>query len=294
MTDVSPLTLAAATAAGPIQHGQESTWLARVKQIAVDLVIVDRDIRERCELLAKIQKGHDPAKGGTKGWAVVRGTLRKVEVEERSKRGLLTFDAYDSRSSQVEVDSIRTDFVSDVDAKAMVEYAKTLIGHEIDLYKYQAPMAGNAGQTVKMLAHIVDRGVAGQQGHQSGPAGPSEAPRQEATAPAERQQAAPAAPAPTSAPAPTAPAPTAPTAPAAPAAAPAAPPAGEGGWPEVAAPPSGEMLSENAAKTYLMDALGGDPATARSVWAALGSPKGADVLVTNLDRAIEDYRRSIA
>lgn len=155
----NPLTIAAAHAAGPIPEGRESQWLAQVKDIAINLAIADQDIDRKVALLDKIALGPKPENGGAKGWGIVRGTLRKVEVEQRSRRGLLTYEAYNRKDDAMQTETIRTDFVSDPDAAAMVEKASTLIGHEVDLYKYQEAMADNSGQTVKILAHLVDRGI---------------------------------------------------------------------------------------------------------------------------------------
>lgn len=155
----NPLTIAAAHAAGPIPDGRESQWLAQVKDIAVNLAIADQDIDRKVALLNKISLGSNPQNGGTKGWGIVRGTLRQVEVEARTRRGLLTYEAYDRKSDSMQSESIRTNFVSDPDAAAMVEKAQGLIGHEVDLYKYQENKTDGSGETVKILAHLVDRGI---------------------------------------------------------------------------------------------------------------------------------------
>lgn len=180
----NPLTIAAAHAAGPIPDGRESQWLAQVKDIAVNLAIADQDIDRKVALLNKISLGPNPQNGGTKGWGIVRGTLRQVEVEARTRRGLLTYEAYDRKSDAMQTESIRTNFVSDPDAAAMVEKAQGLIGHEVDLYKYQENKTDGSGETVKILAHLVDRGMKPQGAQrpaqqQQAPQGQQQVPQQQ-------------------------------------------------------------------------------------------------------------------
>lgn len=189
----NPLTIAAAHAAGPIPDGRESQWLAQVKDIAVNLAIADQDIDRKVALLNKISLGPNPQNGGTKGWGIVRGTLRQVEVEARTRRGLLTYEAYDRKSDAMQTESIRTNFVSDPDAAAMVEKAQGLIGHEVDLYKYQENKTDGSGETVKILAHLVDRGMKPQGAQrpaqqQQAPQGQQQVPQQQAPQQAPQQQ----------------------------------------------------------------------------------------------------------
>lgn len=172
---VNPLTIAAAQAAGPVVPGQEADWIARVKLLAVNLVLADGDITARCDLLAKIQLGHEPAKGGTKGWGVVTGTLLSVDVEPTTNRGLLTYSAFDARVGVVKEEQIRTGFVTDPDAAALLQASRVLIGHEVRLFKYQEDFPDRSGRTVRMLAHIVDQGAAEATARPSSPRATSEA-----------------------------------------------------------------------------------------------------------------------
>ena len=260
---VNPIVLAAAQAAGPVPEGGDAAWLGRVKLIAINLTLAEKEISQRIELLQKIQLGSKPENGGTKGWGIIRGTLISA-VEEHTKRALITYEAFDRESAEMKQEHIRTDFLANPDAAALLESAQSLIGHEVDMYKYQEAMQGNSGRSVRLVAHIVDRGF------------PSGAPANPSTSPApqqrdERTQPAPAppAPAPATAPAPEQPAPV------------------DDAWPPVAAP-AGQTYTVVAGKRLVFAALNSDSNRAVKAWEHIGNPTGPDVQVTQaqIDAAI--------
>lgn len=150
---IDPLTLAAANAAGPVEPGHEAEWRKRVTALALDLLVLDSEIRAKADLVHKIQSGQVPR------WAVIRqATLTKVELNQAG-RGVIHFQTYSANEGENVDEYVYTEFQSTTEGERLISLARSLIGHVVDVYKYQEDMAGQKGKTVRMCAHLVDRGL---------------------------------------------------------------------------------------------------------------------------------------
>lgn len=133
------LVIAAAQAAGPCPPGQEAAWGRRVQALAVDLHLVAQ------------QAGQDIAR--IEGARRFVAFLEKAEVEESSRRGLLTL-----RSPAGEVEHIRTEQEDTERGRQLLERARALTGRWVLVYRYNEAIAGNRQHSVRMLAHLMDLG----------------------------------------------------------------------------------------------------------------------------------------
>ena len=82
--------------------------------------------------------------------------LEKVEIEESSRRGLLTL-----RLPSGESEPIRTEQKDTDRGHALIERARSLEGRWVLVYRYNERKTGQRNQSVRMLAHLMDLGVDG-------------------------------------------------------------------------------------------------------------------------------------
>lgn len=133
------LTLAAARAVGPCPPGEEASWSERVRAQAINLYTLADGIGLELQRL-------DAAKQFT-------ATLLTVRIEVTSTRGLLVV-----RNTSGELEHLRTDR-GDTDAgRAMIERARTLVGHRLRVYRLNEQMASNAKLQVRTVVHLTDFG----------------------------------------------------------------------------------------------------------------------------------------
>ena len=136
------LVIAAAQAAGPCPPGGEAAWGRRVHGLTVDLHLIAQQARQDIERLESAR--------------TFIAFLEKVEIEESSRRGLVTL-----RLPSGESEPIRTER-SDTDrGRALIERARSLEGRWVLVYRYNEPKAGQRNQSVRMLAHLMDLGADG-------------------------------------------------------------------------------------------------------------------------------------
>jgi hypothetical protein len=136
------LVIAAAQAAGPCLPGDETAWGRRVHALTVDLHLVAQQARQDIERL-------DAAK-------TFVAFLEKVEIEESSRRGLLTL-----RLPSGESEPIRTEQKDTDRGRSLIERAQSLEGRWVLVYRYNEQKTGQRFQSVRMLAHLMDLGVEG-------------------------------------------------------------------------------------------------------------------------------------
>jgi hypothetical protein len=79
--------------------------------------------------------------------------LEQVEIEESSRRGLVTL-----RLPSGESEPIRTEQADTDRGRALIERARSLQGRWVLVYRYNERKAGQRNQSVRMLAHLVDLG----------------------------------------------------------------------------------------------------------------------------------------
>ncbi|MCX2927394.1 hypothetical protein [Streptomyces sp. NEAU-W12] len=133
------LTLAAARAVGPCPPGEEAAWSERVRGRAIHLYTLADSVGLELQRL-------DAAKQFT-------ATLLTVRIEATSTRGLLVV-----RNTSGELEHLRTDR-GDTDAgRAMIERARTLVGHRLRVYRLNEQMASNAKLQVRTVVHLTDFG----------------------------------------------------------------------------------------------------------------------------------------
>jgi len=80
----------------------------------------------------------------------------EVEIEESSRRGLLTL-----RLPSGESEPIRTEQKDTDRGQALIERARSLEGRWVLIYRYNERKTGQRNQSVRMLAHLMDLGVDG-------------------------------------------------------------------------------------------------------------------------------------
>jgi hypothetical protein len=136
------LVIAAAQAAGPCPPGEEAAWGRRVHGLTVDLHLIAQQARQDIERLESAR--------------TFVAFLEKVEIEESSRRGLLTL-----RLPSGESEPIRTEQKDTDRGRALIERARSLEGRWVLVYRYNERMAGQRKQSVRMLAHLMDLGVDG-------------------------------------------------------------------------------------------------------------------------------------
>jgi hypothetical protein len=136
------LVIAAAQAAGPCPPGEESAWGRRVHGLTVDLHLVAQQAKQDIERLESAR--------------TFIAFLEKVEIEESSRRGLLTL-----RLPSGESEPIRTEQKDTDRGQALIERARSLEGRWVLIYRYNERKTGQRNQSVRMLAHLMDLGVDG-------------------------------------------------------------------------------------------------------------------------------------
>jgi hypothetical protein len=136
------LVIAAAQAAGPCPPGEEAAWGRRVHGLTVDLHLIAQQARQDIERLESAR--------------TFIAFLEKVEIEESSRRGLLTL-----RLPSGESEPIRTEQKDTDRGRALIERACSLEGRWVLVYRYNERMTGQRKQSVRMLAHLMDLGVDG-------------------------------------------------------------------------------------------------------------------------------------
>jgi hypothetical protein len=136
------LVVAAAQAAGPCPPGEEAAWGRRVHGLTVDLHLIAQQARQDIERLESAR--------------TFIAFLEKVEIEESSRRGLLTL-----RLPSGEGESIRTEQKDTDRGRTLIERAYSLEGRWVLVYRYNERKAGSRNQSVRMLAHLMDLGVDG-------------------------------------------------------------------------------------------------------------------------------------
>jgi hypothetical protein len=136
------LVIAAANAAGPCAPGEEAAWGRRVQGLTVDLHLIAQQARQDIERLESAR--------------TFIAFLEKVEIEESSRRGLVTL-----RLPSGETEPIRTEQVGTDRGRALVERARSLEGRWVLVYRYNERKAGQRNQSVRMLAHLMDLGADG-------------------------------------------------------------------------------------------------------------------------------------
>jgi hypothetical protein len=133
------LVVAAAQAAGPCPAGEEAAWGRRVHGLTVDLHLIAQQARQDIERLESAR--------------TFIAFLEKVEIEESSRRGLLTL-----RLPSGESEPIRTEQKDTDRGQALIERARSLEGRWVLIYRYNEQKTGQRNQSVRMLAHLMDLG----------------------------------------------------------------------------------------------------------------------------------------
>ena len=136
------LVVAAAQAAGPCPPGEEAAWGRRVHGLTVDLHLIAQQARQDIERLESAR--------------TFAAFLEKVEIEESSRRGLLTL-----RLPSGESEHIRTEQKDTDRGAALIERARSMEGRWVLVYRYNERKAGQRNQSVRMLAHLMDLGAEG-------------------------------------------------------------------------------------------------------------------------------------
>ena len=136
------LVIAAAQAAGPCPPGGEAAWGRRVHGLTVDLHLIAQQARQDIERLESAR--------------TFVAFLEKVEIEESSRRGLLTL-----RLPSGESEPIRTEQRDTDRGQALIERARSLEGRWVLVYRYNEQKTGQRNRSVRMLAHLMDLGVDG-------------------------------------------------------------------------------------------------------------------------------------
>jgi hypothetical protein len=136
------LVVAAAQAAGTCPPGNEPEWGRRVHGLTVDLYLIAQQARQDIERLESAR--------------TFIAFLEKIELEESSRRGLLTL-----RLPSGESEPIRTEQKDTDRGRALIERARSLEGRWVLVYRYNERKTGQRNQSVRMLAHLLDLGVDG-------------------------------------------------------------------------------------------------------------------------------------
>ena len=134
------LVIAAAQAAGPCPPGGEPAWGRRVHALTVDLHLIAQQARQDIERLESAR--------------TFIAFLEKVEIEESSRRGLVSL-----RLPSGESETIRTEHAESDRGRALIERARSLEGRWVLVYRYNERKAGQPNQSVRMLAHLMDLGA---------------------------------------------------------------------------------------------------------------------------------------
>ncbi|MFJ3706453.1 MULTISPECIES: hypothetical protein [Streptomyces] len=133
------LVIAAAQAAGPCPPGEEASWSRRVQTLTVDLHMIAKQAAQDVDRLESAK--------------TFVAFLEKIEIEETSRRGLLT-----PRLPSGDAETIRTEQDETDRGRQLIERARTLVGRWVLVHRYNEEKAGNRQHNVCMLAHLVDLG----------------------------------------------------------------------------------------------------------------------------------------
>src|SRR6202042_349108 len=133
------LVIAAAHAAGPCLPGEEAAWGRRVHGLTVDLHLIAQQAGQDIERLESAR--------------TFVAFLELVEIEESSRRGLVTL-----RLPSGESETIRTEQADADRGGALIERARALAGRWVLVYRYNERKTGQQNQSVRMLAHLMDLG----------------------------------------------------------------------------------------------------------------------------------------
>ncbi|MFJ5212291.1 hypothetical protein [Streptomyces nigra] len=139
MTDFNALVAAGVHAVGPMNSTSEPVWLERVRHMTVELAFTARQAAQDVQQL-------DAS-------CPFAAFLEKVEIEESSRRGLLTL-LPDSGIRE----TIRTEQETTLPGRAMITRARELEGRWLLVYRYNEPMAGTKNRNVRMIARLMDLG----------------------------------------------------------------------------------------------------------------------------------------
>jgi hypothetical protein len=136
------LVIAAAQAAGPCPPGEEAAWGRRVHGLTVDLHLIAQQARQDIERLESAK--------------TFVAFLEKVEIEQSSRRGLVTLRLPSGDSEQIRTEQEDTDR-----GLALIKRARSLQGRWVLVYRYNERKTGQQTQSVRMLAHLMDIGGEG-------------------------------------------------------------------------------------------------------------------------------------
>jgi hypothetical protein len=137
---VDSLVVAAAQAAGPCPPGEEAAWGRRVQALTVDLHLIGQQARQD---IARLESA-----------ATFAALIEKVEIEDSSRRGLITLRLPSG-------EQIRTEQEGTDRGRALIERARSLTGRWALVYRYNERKSGQRAQSVRMLAHLLDLGGEG-------------------------------------------------------------------------------------------------------------------------------------
>jgi hypothetical protein len=136
------LVVAAAQAAGPCVPGEEAAWGRRVHGLTVDLHLIAQQAKQDIDRLESSR--------------TFIAFLEKVEIEESSRRGLLTLCLPSGESETIRTEQKDTDR-----GQALIDRARSLEGRWVLVYRYNERKTGQRNQSVRMLAHLLDLGMDG-------------------------------------------------------------------------------------------------------------------------------------
>src|SRR5260370_37949246 len=122
------LVIAAAQAAGPCPPGEEATWGRRVHGLTVDLYLIAQQAGQDIERLESAR--------------TFIAFLEKVEIEESSRRGLVTL-----RLPSGESEPIRTEQKDTARGHTLIERTRSLEGRWVLVYRYHEPMHGQRNRS---------------------------------------------------------------------------------------------------------------------------------------------------
>ncbi|MBQ0967459.1 hypothetical protein ABZV87_28035 [Streptomyces tendae] len=131
------LVIAAAHAAGPCPPGEEPAWGRRVHALTVDLHLIANQAAQDISRLDSASR--------------FVAFLEGVEIEESSRRGLLTL-----RSPAGDSEHIRTEQQETDRGRDLIERARALQGRWVLVFRYNEK--ASATKQVRMLAHLMDLG----------------------------------------------------------------------------------------------------------------------------------------
>lgn len=131
------LVIAAAQACGPCPEGGEPTWGRRVHALTVDLHLI---AQQAAQDIARLESA-----------SRFVAFLESVEIEESSRRGLLTL-----RTPAGDTEQIRTEQQESDRGRELIARARALEGRWVLVFRYNEK--ASATKSVRMLAHLMDLG----------------------------------------------------------------------------------------------------------------------------------------